>query len=794
MAEDWGIISVNGLVLADVGATGAVNEGSSKATADVRVRAQPNTAPVLIGAALQERDYVLKIRQGLTTTAFDSIMAAIDTGGEPWQLVATHPNQSVIALMVATKKVLALGSLEITVRAPDPVWRTKTPITYAKIFRPDGLDSALALPIPGHASVEPNLRIQPQGQRTAGTATVGWKYRKRVFISNPGPGALVNYPYMISFGDTAALVAAGKALGSGNDLRVFWQGKELPRAFVAANGVGNGWNTVGTRIWIIIPNLPPGASMIVDVAYGNPQAGAPPTFVYSKNNPYGTTVLDLANSANTQWYWNVSRTLANAYRGLWYIQPGIDDHEVPGSWDRALFYRNRDAFWQEPSSTFTVTGSTYGIATFRSQRFKKNAVTGAPSFRDFDGVSFYSPIGIVSATFDLDVQNSYESGTVGASLGRVDFWARHPGGSFRSIWSDNTRRTTTLGNTIIGNQLINVQNNGENAVQIGFSAGPRDGNVIPRNADADSFIDARNNTTLYVTLPDVLTPAIGAEEPVYDLTAIVRFGGGQNTTPAAPRGELSIAQNSHLLIGYATGGGTADELRIDTDAGRLAASIWSADGLGKREDVPWAVSPRIIESLDFGEATRLGQRPILKPQRERITNTMFAANITGWAAAGNTAGMTTTTSWDSGTSSLQVAVTANTGGTGEFARARYSTDIPVTPGDAVVLAADVRSTTLTMWGELELAFVTATGAEFGQTYSPAYTPVAINTPYRRSVGGTVPPGAVSVRLGLRARPVAAGNTGTVRFTAIDSTGNELVWLETAPGAVFVTVLTRPGWL
>jgi len=70
-------------------------------------------------------------------------------------------------------------------------------------------------------------------------------------------------------GDTRAIVSGGKALSSGNDVRVWAYGKELHRDII-------NWNTRQSQLWVTIDEIPAGEAYSISVVYGNPNAGAPP--------------------------------------------------------------------------------------------------------------------------------------------------------------------------------------------------------------------------------------------------------------------------------------------------------------------------------------------------------------------------------------------------------------------------------------------------------------------------------------------------------------------------------------
>jgi hypothetical protein len=79
-------------------------------------------------------------------------------------------------------------------------------------------------------------------------------------------------------------VSGSKALSSGNDLRVVYQGKEIARTLTD-------WNSArfNTLVWIVIPYLAAGASITYDVLYGNANAGTPPTLLRASTSQRSTS-------------------------------------------------------------------------------------------------------------------------------------------------------------------------------------------------------------------------------------------------------------------------------------------------------------------------------------------------------------------------------------------------------------------------------------------------------------------------------------------------------------------------
>jgi hypothetical protein len=774
---DWSIVSVGDLSLGAAGWSGLVTTRSADLQITARHREQDTGPASLISTSLRPREYHL-VLQPTSEFAFatDAILGALDIGGGEWSLVATAPGPVTVSVNVATTRpTITGGHIEVRVIAADPVWRAITPTTATKVFT-SALDHAMTVPVAGQAPAQPRIRIQPTAQRTVFASTVGWRYRQRITVTNGAIESMYQHPYRLNLGSTTALVSGSKALSSGNDVRVIdEQGREMNRELVT-------WNTGASYAWIIIPQLRPGESTYFDVIYGNPSAGSPPTFTYSVGNPYKTTIINYAASSNSQWVYDVERIAANVNRGLWWLSPGNEDHLVPGSWARSIYYRNMDDYAQDPWTYYEApAGTGRGIAILRATRYKRDVITLRDK-REYDGVMLHVPTGINSLEYDLKVVNELTQYGANLPVGRVELFARYQGRDFAQVWIDQIERRAALGNTTIGPRTQSVLNGSEPATHIMMVNGPYDGNRIPRSTEYTKHCDVENLTTWKVNLASTVTQSAAAEEEIVDVAGTLRIGGGQTGALAAPRDEVLIGQlaGRRLLVPLLGGGTAADQLIVDTDGGVLAAAIYSADALTKRADVAWAVKSQRVEWVAGEEATRLGVLPTVRPGVEQVINTTFDASVTGWSHDGQTAGVTAATSWDSGT--LKLAVTGNTGGTGGFARAKYATDIPITPGERATFAADVSTSHADVVPELFIVWVNASNVEFAEVNEPDWTPASAGVTYRRMVGGVAPIGTVEMRYKIRTRFAVANATGFVTLDNVNTTHEEATWFEPATPA------------
>lgn len=124
-------------------------------------------------------------------------------------------------------------------------------------------------PIPPSASAWPVYKIDWITQRVSSSSSVGWKYEQIWRITNNETAAMRNECIRLNLGDTRSLVSGGKALSSGNDVRIWFNGKELRRDLI-------NWNTRSSMLWVTIDEVPAGSFIDLSMVYGNPSAGSPP--------------------------------------------------------------------------------------------------------------------------------------------------------------------------------------------------------------------------------------------------------------------------------------------------------------------------------------------------------------------------------------------------------------------------------------------------------------------------------------------------------------------------------------
>jgi hypothetical protein len=268
-------------------------------------------------------------------------------------------------------------------------WREQstTTIKSAGLVSADG---SFANANTGFRDVLPTVTVYWDGtQRASSTASLGWKHRIGTgeTITNTGTEPFINQPYQIGPIGHAAIVGAGQGLSSGNDLRVFCQGKELRRNLIGAN-------TAFCFIWVVLPTVAPGQSITLEVLTNNPSAGSPPTLTATSDPPLpamdisGTSFTATASSSGTITF--ASGTWeTNQWSGGTIIAPDGQMQEI-GANTATIISTSGGAWSPVPSSTgvyvviksgLKATGSTITSATASSitgpNGFAINSWTGA---------------------------------------------------------------------------------------------------------------------------------------------------------------------------------------------------------------------------------------------------------------------------------------------------------------------------------------------------------------------------------------------------------------------------------
>jgi hypothetical protein len=111
----------------------------------------------------------------------------------------------------------------------------------------------------------------------------GWLYLQAITITNNATTAGVNIQVPV-YVNTSVLVGASQMQASGNDIRF---GSTCSGATLYNYYIDSAMNSTATKIWVLIPNLPVGNTVIY-MYYGNPAAPAASTLTIF-NGPYSST-------------------------------------------------------------------------------------------------------------------------------------------------------------------------------------------------------------------------------------------------------------------------------------------------------------------------------------------------------------------------------------------------------------------------------------------------------------------------------------------------------------------------
>lgn len=217
---------------------------------------QANSEPVLVERAFLTPIYAVKkldsktvpltvVMRGTIATQLDSLKKLFNTQDQtPRELVIADAADSnrqwtVYATCVAHKDIVGAVTT-FSMLIPDPVWYTVVENSSSWAVTASGQTKTITTI--GTANAQPIFEITPTT-----SPTIGSLYQKYFMIRNISSSPMVNFPLSIMGAayDTAALVTAGKMQSSGNDLRVYMLGAEVPRWLGAMN-------TTATRVWVSV--------------------------------------------------------------------------------------------------------------------------------------------------------------------------------------------------------------------------------------------------------------------------------------------------------------------------------------------------------------------------------------------------------------------------------------------------------------------------------------------------------------------------------------------------------------
>lgn len=460
-----------------------------------------------------------------------------------------------------------------------PYWAGLVPSTGGFPIRL--LDQSVSMPLEGEFPASPTIRLQPLLQRTAPVANAGWKWRRRYTLANSGDESLVNHPYALNIGPTNTLVSGGKMLASGNDLRVWINGQEVARNLNTINSVTD------CLVWIIIPYLQPNDSMMIEVVYGNPVAGTPPTLVPMGDLPaFDIAATGASRSSNSSWVYLVDPTVASAGKGLWALSSGTVQGNysttVPGAWAPTLTIQAPDDVTQPPWVTYTATGTKYGA--FLAARRARSGSTVVTTTRGADGVLLRVPVPIISIECDFFWFNQQVTDANITGIGQLVILNRQAQGDpWSKSYSNLTMQPTEVA---IANAVRTLTSPSK---EVAVATWPQNDVGVDLGARSDRYAQVRFGSTLKVALDSslVVQAVLQAETEVYEIANEIRYGGG-------PYGEGPYGEYQKIVLGnaaLASGAGTMrgavelnQVLQIDNDAREV--SVWDSSLTSRIETFP----------------------------------------------------------------------------------------------------------------------------------------------------------------------------------------------------------------
>lgn len=180
----------------------------------------------------------------------------------------------------------------------------------------------------------------------------GWSLSRPITVSAGAAAVPGDYSVSVVI-DHAALVAAGKSLASGNDLRIArWNGTtwtELDRVI----DPGSSWNTATTRIWFrsSAPIAAQGQDESYSLHYGNPAAGSPPASadnVFLFHDDFESATLDKWTQKVATWT-NVDTRAHRGTRAMRHGPEGPQGRTVLASPDLDVDNVIVEAWWNVTS-------------------------------------------------------------------------------------------------------------------------------------------------------------------------------------------------------------------------------------------------------------------------------------------------------------------------------------------------------------------------------------------------------------------------------------------------------------
>lgn len=704
-------------------------------------------------------------------------------------------------------------------------------------------DRAVAVFNTGQLEANPVVTMGWSTNRTSGGAEIGMTYRNTSTITNNGTAPMRNYAVCLPVLDSAALISGGKSQADGDDVRVFVDGDEWHRYLV-------NWGSTEGRIWIVVPELPPGESILVEVVYGNTSATQAPALtdndVAATKRPafnfigdYGTATSGGASALNdTTKTWQVNRYLYGYIK----IVAGTGSGQTRTIQSNTATGITTTSAWTTPpdaTSQYVIWPSDNGRHNYIVQHTQINVLTGGWYLnRHQTKPSEFSQDNPHAWRFNLHTKNNddysqsrwLEINVGGSDIDYYPFFDADRRKGSSKPWeqkgiADGVAIHNPFGYTNIrfGFQWQNIGGVGK------FVCGYRDStseaweeaySVDTTQASLTDYAAADyalSSTPTQICFAVVPKSTEGEIPPGHKLTstctgrwksALVLDVSSGNLGVGAWSGEAAVYDlNATIRLG---GHGTAaapndsivfggeghrvflesgQTLEVDCDTG--ARGIYSGSTLIR--SAPWAA--RVYTMPDGEDADRRsGNWLPVPPATNEASNGEFTSNVTGWAViAGATPGFTTAIAHEAvtvyeGAGAAKFTISANPGS----ASATYESDtyIDTVSADEWYEAVFwVRTTNVGIYAVPVIRCYDASNVLTG-TLTGAIVPGATGQWEPSYVTGQPPANTTKGKLGIKLIGATTA-TGTVYVDSFRS-GLPLLWVsETNIGTITVTVEVTP---
>ena len=676
-----------------------------------------------------------------------------------------------------------VNTLTVSFVSVDGKWQSDSPSTATDTFTTTP-EKALRCAIVGTKPTSATVRLKPTTSPTS-----GWTYRRRYRLTNALTTSVSNYPWALDLGDTSSLVSGGKALSSGNDVRVLIGGLEVQRTLVD-------WNVSGTSTlcWVVIPTIGASGTLTIEVIYGNSAAGAPPTLAYPNLPAFNITTTGANRSTNAQWRYDVDTVAANAGKGGWYINessmfPSFYDSSVPGAWQPAKTYSTSttDDFLQPTASEYTDT-LTYYMGRFSASRGKYGSLADR-ELKQFDGVTLANPLGITSVYAQLIFRNQTLTSTDTLTVGKyVVCYRNAPGQPWQIIQSSTaTYDTATTLTAATYTPASTVK-------EIGFAVWPANATGVPATATAGRVSSCSWGNVLRVNIAstNITQSTVQAETAVYEVRGRLRIdrdgsdGVISHDVRLGNHSEATGAETPHLLVELnqqVEVNGEQRQIRIK-NSGNTAVVETPSSGVVNYE----------AQFIDINGDTSTGVAGSvlqLRPETNSyVTNPSFASDANNWTRISATAGITAaalardTSVFSTTPASGRMTISASTAASGSSVVDLSSNYISLGSIQRISVAATVRTTNANLVPRLVIYWYDSTPTLLSTSTQDTWTP-ATNTWYRRVFAATKPELATQARVGLATITGASSATGSTYIDTVTVLGNDIQVAESSGGSLTV---------